>query len=866
MLRHNDRLTCDAAAPLAQPVQDTLAAVQEQGGLNNASTELQQAFYIAKIKQNNDKLSPRWDKLDKPTQIQLKQRVIKSFQDSTNQDNQMSDKDIETKAKQRHESIRAHNMRETKSHTIKLQALLEHTNPSSTSTTTTSNLKNEPNIKRDKTKQSSETRDELVAMLEQVQRSIPVHKPSAQQRNKFESKSSNRLAQRRRVKRAASRPSSTSSQTRTKQELTSQPPLEFWPNVISSDSCQFESLYQTEVPVATLSHGLTRVLFNPGVHFLRDPRSGVYNFPKELENLPLIDQFEFNKLPQYVTSSKDEMLINLARQYNKRFVGSTSSVVALLCQIYFWISKSKRVNLESLSATWQDMDDDFSMGQKLPASVILNLNEDGIYAIDADKSMDATNGSNILAEYGHMMEKLVTTDTLEFSRFLKDSKDPAPSEADHKQAYYFSQTDGMVLRSQLDAHDDHLPNVRFDVKTRGSVAIRQDRLNHVENSGYTIDKLHGPWESFEREYYDLIRSAFLKYQFQCRIGHMDGCFVAYHSTRQFFGFQYVSVDEMDSTLFGSSLVGHQIFKLSLNLLEKILNLSTQEIKCFKNKSLKLTFSNGLPQEDVLRVFVHSKEDKDPIELNDGIKMTLIELKGWNYLDNKPVEQVEIEKPKGGKDAQDWIVPTWSVGYDVRMSSIYDTQDVNEEKKQVATEDATVDQADNVSSNSDTVTTASEASTSEQDETNQGQAKRKSSSPPPLSPDQVLNLFKQTRETQAMFSNLTLPTGISRSEVVKAADRLAKLKQEQSFEQNEISSKQTTAIELDPSDLAIRFPIKDGLNYKVRPSLIVKSLRAKARSGTRRRLQREAQEDPEAGYAEIESVLKQRQPGFLKQNK
>lgn len=41
---------------------------------------------------------------------------------------------------------------------------------------------------------------------------------------------------------------------------------------------------------------------------------------------------------------------------------------------------------------------DFSMGQKLPVSVVLRY-EDGRYAIDADKSFDPTNGSNVLADY-----------------------------------------------------------------------------------------------------------------------------------------------------------------------------------------------------------------------------------------------------------------------------------------------------------------------------------------------------------------------------------------------------------------------------------------------------------------------------------
>jgi dihydropteroate synthase len=76
------------------------------------------------------------------------------------------------------------------------------------------------------------------------------------------------------------------------------------------------------------------VLFNPGVHFLRDPRSGVYNFPRRaLENIPPVEEFELGKMPAYVTSSKDEVLGALAKREGKQFVGSTSSTVAMLCQV-----------------------------------------------------------------------------------------------------------------------------------------------------------------------------------------------------------------------------------------------------------------------------------------------------------------------------------------------------------------------------------------------------------------------------------------------------------------------------------------------------------------------------------------------------
>ena len=76
-------------------------------------------------------------------------------------------------------------------------------------------------------------------------------------------------------------------------------------------------------------------------------------------------------------------------------------------------------------------------------------------------------------------------------------------------------------------------------------------------------------ESFEREYYDLIRSAFLKYSFQARIGNMDGVFVTYHNTAQIFGFQYVPLTEMDERLYGNKRAGQQIFERCLRMLEII---------------------------------------------------------------------------------------------------------------------------------------------------------------------------------------------------------------------------------------------------------------------------------------------------------
>jgi len=93
--------------------------------------------------------------------------------------------------------------------------------------------------------------------------------------------------------------------------------------------------------------------------------------------------------------------------------------------------------------------------------------------------------------------------------------------------------------------------------------------------GYTLKKPTGLYESFEREYFDMVRSAFLKFSFQARIGRMDGIMVAFHNTFEIFGFQYIPLSEMDFCVFGNTPFAEASFKLSVTILEDILNTITK---------------------------------------------------------------------------------------------------------------------------------------------------------------------------------------------------------------------------------------------------------------------------------------------------
>ena len=63
-----------------------------------------------------------------------------------------------------------------------------------------------------------------------------------------------------------------------------------------------------------------------------------------------------------------------------------------------------------------------------------------------------------------------------------------------------------------------------------------------------------------------------------KIGQMQGATIAYHNTQKIFGFQYITLDEIEKRVFGCSQFSNIVFKSSLSILEKILDyiLSDQD--------------------------------------------------------------------------------------------------------------------------------------------------------------------------------------------------------------------------------------------------------------------------------------------------
>lgn len=383
---------------------------------------------------------------------------------------------------------------------------------------------------------------------------------------------------------------------------------------ISATELELVPVNQDELEVPSLSYGLERVLFNPGVYQLQDPRSRVFNFDPYLETIMPVNEFDFKLLKKFITSSKDSTLIATAAAEKKKYTGSTSSMTSTLAHFHYLLSQWRPINPGILSKNFPTPFQSFTALHRAPTAIFLR-HKDGVYAIDADKQFDT---ANILSMLGQSMEKLLTLSTEEFEQYRKHSLNP-PSEEVRSQgeAYHYTTMGDFLMRSQLDAHDPRIPGTgMFDLKTRAVVSIRMDTAEFEHGRGYEIRNLRGEWQSYEREYYDMIRSAFLKYSLQVRMGRMDGIFVAFHNTQRIFGFQYISLPEMDYALHGSDDVttGNAEFKLSLSLMNRVLDRAT---KRFPEKSLRIFFET--------RPTV--TEDATP----------------YMYIFAQPIEEEEVEK-------------------------------------------------------------------------------------------------------------------------------------------------------------------------------------------------------------------------------
>ena len=286
------------------------------------------------------------------------------------------------------------------------------------------------------------------------------------------------------------------------------------------------------------------------------------------ESLPKPEEIESENFDKYIPPNKDQTLINLMKSKECLFASSTSGLSNILSHYFYKLTNFKSPHFYNLSEKFTNEPFKFMMFQRKPISIAINKHGGNFHSISQNKIF-ADKNDFILLKMGKYMEKIFTNDEESFrQKYMQIGKLIDISEPEY---FNFVTYDKILLRSQIDCStllEKTKKNIFFEIKTRACSPIRYDINNYKDYLDYEIKTLTGIQNSYEREFYDLIRGGFLKYIFQLKIGGMHGAFISYHNTEKIFGFEYISLIDMERRVFGNTYFSDLVFKASFKLLQE----------------------------------------------------------------------------------------------------------------------------------------------------------------------------------------------------------------------------------------------------------------------------------------------------------
>eukprot|EP00471_Norrisiella_sphaerica_P010733 CAMPEP_0184504150 /NCGR_PEP_ID=MMETSP0113_2-20130426/52309_1 /TAXON_ID=91329 /ORGANISM="Norrisiella sphaerica, Strain BC52" /LENGTH=1028 /DNA_ID=CAMNT_0026893769 /DNA_START=540 /DNA_END=3627 /DNA_ORIENTATION=- len=397
------------------------------------------------------------------------------------------------------------------------------------------------------------------------------------------------------------------------------------------------------------------------------------DIPEQYENIVLPKDMHSQYITDFTPSSRDKALEELARKHNCQVMASTSSIGNLLIHLHFAFCGKYPAGIKHFSPIFQALPGRFTRTLRSSTQVIMRNRGDGLWGLD---STPATSEGNVLMELGKSFEQMLVSNEDEWRGMLK-ATEGAPYTDTPDDVFRYTKFQALMLRSQLDtakfeveeeadkeeqiSNDDTTQQNKrkvkvFDIKTRAINPIRMDVKNYELFDQFRVKSLLGAFKSFEREWYDMVRSTFLKYNFQCRIGSMDGVIIAFHNTRSVLGYQYVPLSLIDYFLYGNSEIAEQMFSTGIQSLDNILPQIATEFKdqeailvTFETEDLNCVniFVEAFPADRKQRILGIKEQQARNRQKHESYKMfdKMAETPHWTEVDRMSEETLKLELEK-----------------------------------------------------------------------------------------------------------------------------------------------------------------------------------------------------------------------------
>ena len=347
--------------------------------------------------------------------------------------------------------------------------------------------------------------------------------------------------------------------------------------------------------IPRLTHNLDQIVEQPGIYKIEDLKGSM---PKPsfdfLKNIPQPHEMDFSQIPDYSPPSYDVNLREFARFSKSKYLMSTSTISSIISQVYYLFSVFQEADYEELPSYGKADMRRYMNAQRKPSSSFLRCvdKENDIYALDSDSGVFPPY-HKILMDMGNILEKVYTMEPEHFEGvFIKGKQDLSKYSLVEEDYHRFLKiNDDLCLRSQIDCQST-LPNgekIVYEIKTRATAPQRYEVTRYKDFMDYKVDPIIGFMNSFEREYYDLIRGAFMKYFFQLKIGGMDGALIGFHNTVSNFGFEYVKRSTIEKLIFGNAFKADVVFMVCSKIVTTILDEILVTLKGKDYEFLKISY-------------------------------------------------------------------------------------------------------------------------------------------------------------------------------------------------------------------------------------------------------------------------------------
>lgn len=399
--------------------------------------------------------------------------------------------------------------------------------------------------------------------------------------------------------------------------------------------------------------------------------------------IPDLEDVNIGHFQSFTRPSHDVRLIEIAAAHACEYVASSSSSTGAISHLWMAFLGNTDLHLHQLSSSFHGRRWHPTAGARCPAIIALKKRvvrrgklveraqsleslvagqsltslfpgESGdesdrvVWCIDRAPSPEPVMlHKNVLSHYGHVIERLLTMEPEHFQALLSGQGE-APIAG-----FRYTKLSSVMCRSQLDCYDPALPHspthsTVFDLKSRAVAPIRYDVQSYQQFRDYEIRSLTGLHSSFESEYYDLARSAFLKYMLQCRMGGMNGIMLAFHNTSKILGFQMIEREEMEAAVCGrrhARALADQCWNASVRLLsaikDRVLRLVHELHPALDPEQIKIAFASSPLDKFTVSLFVecHESVARPDADALDALVRSRTIVDCLDVLDTPSLEQI-----------------------------------------------------------------------------------------------------------------------------------------------------------------------------------------------------------------------------------